>query len=74
MEFLTALSFVILYHRIWSKNQSKKTPLPPLLEENKHKKTLVLDLDETLVHSTFIKSYDADFAVPVNFIIDIRLL
>jgi len=33
---------------------------------NSHKKTLFLDLDETLVHSTFQQIDDADYAVPVD--------
>jgi RNA polymerase II subunit A small phosphatase-like protein len=37
-------------------------PLPP----GSHKKTLVLDLDETLVHSSFKPVPDADFIVPVQ--------
>ena len=30
------------------------------------KKTLVIDLDETLVHSTFIPIKNADFVVNIN--------
>jgi RNA polymerase II subunit A small phosphatase-like protein len=40
--------------------------LPPLLPEDVGKKTLVLDLDETLVHSSFKPINNADFIVPVE--------
>jgi TFIIF-interacting CTD phosphatase-like protein len=39
-----------------------KGQLPPLLKEMK---TLILDLDETLIHSTFTKDTNADFTLPV---------
>ena len=39
--------------------------LPPLTDPNK--KTLVLDLDETLIHSSFLKTDKANFIIPVNF-------
>ena len=37
--------------------------LPPLSQP--HKKTLILDLDETLVHSSFKPISSPDFIVPV---------
>ncbi|KAI9276429.1 HAD-like domain-containing protein [Sporodiniella umbellata] len=40
--------------------------LPPLLKEDKEKKCLVLDLDETLVHSSFKIIPNPDFIVPVE--------
>jgi len=40
--------------------------LPPQLPEDVGKKCLVLDLDETLVHSTFKAVPWADFAIPVK--------
>lgn len=40
--------------------------IPPKSEEKQGKKTLVLDLDETLVHSTFDPSDRFDFVVKVN--------
>lgn len=40
--------------------------IPPLAEDKQGKKTLVLDLDETLVHSTFEPSEEFDFVVKVN--------
>merc|ERR1712228_692175 len=40
--------------------------LPPLEPEYKGKKCLVLDLDETLVHSSFKPVNNADFIVPVE--------
>jgi RNA polymerase II subunit A small phosphatase-like protein len=41
--------------------------LPPLSEKYKGKKTLVLDLDETLIHSSPQKIPNADLIVPVSF-------
>ena len=40
--------------------------LPPLSVVNQGKKTLVLDLDETLVHSTFEPTNNSDLVVRVN--------
>lgn len=40
--------------------------LPPLRPEFKGKKCLVLDLDETLVHSSFKILQQADFTIPVE--------
>jgi len=40
--------------------------LPPLLEIDQHKKCMVIDLDETLVHSSFKPISNADFVVPVE--------
>ncbi|KAG2364858.1 HAD-like domain-containing protein [Suillus spraguei] len=40
--------------------------LPPIAPEHAGKKCLVLDLDETLVHSNFMPIPDPDFVVPVE--------
>jgi RNA polymerase II subunit A small phosphatase-like protein len=40
--------------------------LPPLSPEEKNKKTLVLDLDETLVHSSFKPIPNADFVISIE--------
>jgi len=40
--------------------------LPPLQERDLHKKCMVIDLDETLVHSSFKPISNADFVVPVE--------
>ncbi|KAA8910781.1 HAD-like domain-containing protein [Sphaerosporella brunnea] len=40
--------------------------LPPLRPEFEGKKCLVLDLDETLVHSSFKLLHQADFTIPVE--------
>eukprot|EP00126_Sphaerothecum_destruens_P012569 Sdes_comp21538_c0_seq1m20152 len=40
--------------------------LPPKLDKYQNKKCLVIDLDETLVHSTFNPIADPDFVVPVD--------
>lgn len=40
--------------------------LPPILEKDTGKKCLVLDLDETLVHSSFRVVNEADFVIPVQ--------
>jgi hypothetical protein len=40
--------------------------LPPLAPEDRGKKCLVLDLDETLVHSSFKPVANADFIIPVE--------
>lgn len=41
--------------------------LPPLIDDNKIKKTLVLDLDETLVHSSFQPVDRVDIVLPVTY-------
>mmetsp|Transcript_5260 Transcript_5260/g.6704 ORF Transcript_5260/g.6704 Transcript_5260/m.6704 type:complete len:242 (+) Transcript_5260:160-885(+) len=43
-----------------------ETLLPPLLPEDRGKQCLVLDLDETLVHSSFKPIANADFIIPVE--------
>ncbi|KAH0597989.1 hypothetical protein MHUMG1_04361 [Metarhizium humberi] len=40
--------------------------LPPIAAEHKGRKCLVLDLDETLVHSSFKILHQADFTIPVE--------
>ena len=40
--------------------------IPPLQEIDKGKKTLVLDLDETLVHSSFKPVPNPDYIIPVE--------
>ncbi|KAL9651344.1 hypothetical protein ABK040_001296 [Willaertia magna] len=52
------------YKRRNHKNQG--TLLPPQRDHVKGKKTLVLDLDETLVHSVFNPIHDADFVIPIE--------
>ena len=49
--------------------QPHKTSFLPRIQRNRdmNKKTLVLDLDETLVHSTFDQCLDSDITIPVNF-------
>mmetsp|Transcript_28182 Transcript_28182/g.45663 ORF Transcript_28182/g.45663 Transcript_28182/m.45663 type:complete len:281 (+) Transcript_28182:118-960(+) len=46
--------------------QEKKYLLPPLIDSDRGKKTLVLDLDETLVHSSFKPIFNADIIIPVE--------
>lgn len=45
---------------------SQEFHLPPQKEPAKKKKTLVLDLDETLVHSCFQPVDNVDIVLPVN--------
>lgn len=40
--------------------------LQPLRVQDKHKKCVVIDLDETLVHSSFAPVHNADFVIPVE--------
>ncbi|KAF2836736.1 NIF-domain-containing protein [Patellaria atrata CBS 101060] len=46
--------------------EQQKWLLPPIRPEFKGKKCLVLDLDETLVHSSFKMLHQADFTIPVE--------
>jgi len=46
--------------------ENKKYLLPPLNPSSKRKKTLVIDLDETLVHSSVEKSTQAAYITPTN--------
>ncbi|MCJ1394164.1 hypothetical protein MMC18_007042 [Xylographa bjoerkii] len=47
-------------------NEQHKWLLPPMKPEFRGKKCLVLDLDETLVHSSFKILHQADFTIPVE--------
>ncbi|KAG3232982.1 hypothetical protein PI124_g21940 [Phytophthora idaei] len=44
----------------------RKSVLPPLSPDDANKKCLVLDLDETLVHSSFRPTPNPDLIIPVN--------
>lgn len=44
----------------------KSSVIGPVRQEDRGKKTLVLDLDETLVHSSFKPVDDADYIIPVD--------
>ncbi|PHH90912.1 hypothetical protein CDD83_2289 [Cordyceps sp. RAO-2017] len=46
--------------------EPQKWLLPPMAAEHKGRKCLVLDLDETLVHSSFKILHQADFTIPVE--------
>lgn len=46
--------------------QKQQWLLPPIAQRFKGKKCLVLDLDETLVHSSFKILHQADFTIPVE--------
>ncbi|PMB70610.1 putative phosphatase PSR2 [Beauveria bassiana] len=46
--------------------EERKWLLPPIAPEHKGRKCLVLDLDETLVHSSFKILHQADFTIPVE--------
>lgn len=45
---------------------SSRFLLPPVRHQDMHKKCMVIDLDETLVHSSFKPINNADFVVPVE--------
>lgn len=49
-----------------SNEQKQQYLLPPITPRFKGKKCLVLDLDETLVHSSFKILHQADFTIPVE--------
>nr|POE62276.1 putative phosphatase psr2 [Quercus suber] len=49
-----------------STTDDRKWLLPPLRQELRGRKCLVLDLDETLVHSSFKILHQADFTIPVE--------
>lgn len=44
----------------------RKSVIPPLAPEDAGKKCLVLDLDETLVHSSFKPTTNPDYIIPVD--------
>ncbi|XP_076754262.1 CTD small phosphatase herzog [Xylocopa sonorina] len=46
--------------------ESPRFLLPPVRHQDMHKKCMVIDLDETLVHSSFKPINNADFVVPVE--------
>ncbi|XP_017773868.1 PREDICTED: carboxy-terminal domain RNA polymerase II polypeptide A small phosphatase 1 [Nicrophorus vespilloides] len=47
-------------------SESPRYLLPPVRHQDMHKKCMVIDLDETLVHSSFKPISNADFVVPVE--------
>ncbi|KAI5639648.1 NLI interacting factor-like phosphatase domain-containing protein [Phthorimaea operculella] len=47
-------------------DQVPRPLLPPVRHQDMHKKCMVIDLDETLVHSSFKPINNADFVVPVE--------
>jgi RNA polymerase II subunit A small phosphatase-like protein len=47
-------------------NSPKRALLPPQPDHLVGRKTLVLDLDETLVHSQFDPVQKADYIIPVD--------
>ncbi|KAG4305458.1 hypothetical protein PORY_001014 [Pneumocystis oryctolagi] len=47
-------------------SEHQKWLLSPILDADKGKKCLVLDLDETLVHSSFKIIHQADFIIPIK--------
>ncbi|KAG4301923.1 hypothetical protein PCK1_001899, partial [Pneumocystis canis] len=47
-------------------SEYRKWLLSPILEADRGKKCLVLDLDETLVHSSFKIIHQADFIIPIK--------
>ncbi|MCJ1359777.1 MAG: hypothetical protein MMC33_009780 [Icmadophila ericetorum] len=49
-----------------SSSEKQSWLLPPIRPEHHGKKCLVLDLDETLVHSSFKILHQADFTIPVE--------
>jgi len=51
---------------VFAPEPQQKFLLPPQAPEFKGKKCLVLDLDETLVHSSFKILHQADFTIPVE--------
>jgi len=53
-------------HPVPSSSGGEEPLLPPLRPEDYGKKCLVLDLDETLVHSSFKPIPNADFQIPVE--------
>jgi RNA polymerase II subunit A small phosphatase-like protein len=60
-QSITAPSLVIA-----SPQEKQISLLPPLRPEHAGRKCLVLDLDETLVHSSFKVLHHADFTIPVE--------
>ncbi|CAI2315408.1 unnamed protein product [Caenorhabditis sp. 36 PRJEB53466] len=56
------------YEKIANESVSinEKPLLPPLLPQDTNKKCLVIDLDETLVHSSFKPVKNPDFVIPVE--------
>jgi len=47
-------------------NRARLPLLPTVRSDDAHKKCLVLDLDETLVHSSFKEIPNPDFVIPVE--------
>lgn len=62
------MSFIIS-DNFWleiEKQRMKPKFLPPQTEKHKGMKTLFVDLDETLVHSSFVPLSNPDYVLPVK--------
>uniref|UniRef100_A0A8R1HJ56 protein-serine/threonine phosphatase n=1 Tax=Caenorhabditis japonica TaxID=281687 RepID=A0A8R1HJ56_CAEJA len=60
------LDYLFTNEYIFQGSINEKPLLPPLLPQDVNRKCLVIDLDETLVHSSFKPVKNPDFVIPVE--------